>query len=120
MQVALGQIQASRTAGRLRGMMTALPDHVLADLLSKLSAASMSAELLRVLKAMQTDGRRMPSMQPDSSGHTFLTTWLGSRHLSAVASGFEGLTRLALSACAINRHVMPVEKLFDSQHGLQF
>lgn len=90
MQVALGQFQASRTAGRLRGMMTALSDPVLTDLLSKLSAANMPAELLRMLKAMQTDGRAMPNMQPESSGRSFLTTWLGSRHFSAVASGFEG------------------------------
>ena len=90
MQDALDQFAALRTAGRLRGMMSVLPDHVLADLLSRLSTAGMPAELLRVLRAMQADERRMPSLQPDPSGRSFLTAWLPSRLLSAASLGFEG------------------------------
>lgn len=91
LQGALTYFHALRPAGR---MANSVPDRVLNDLLTKLSAASMPAELLRTLLLMKSDFMRLPPVDTDSSGRSFLTLWLANRHLSAPASepgsGFEG------------------------------
>lgn len=106
-----------RPAGR---MATSVPGRVLNDLLFKVSAAGMPAELMQTLMLMKYDFMRLPPMGTDSSGRSFVSLWLTTRHLSAPpsapAAGFEGglatpccTTRLAsfkvichfLGACSI-------------------
>lgn len=91
MQGALMYFHALRPAGR---MANSVPDRVLNDLLSKLSEASMPAELLRTLMLMKSDFMRLPPVDTDDTGRSFLTLWLVNRHLSAPpsapSSGFEG------------------------------
>lgn len=91
MQGALTYFHALRPAGR---MANSVPDRVLNDLLSKLSAASMPAELLRTLMLMKSDFMRLPPVDTDETGRSFLTLWLANRHLSAPPSapapGLEG------------------------------
>lgn len=74
-----------------------MSDRALSVLLSSLSAGNMPAEVLRIVKTMQGDERSMPSIEPDSRGRSFITSWLSTRHHSAAAPGFEGLL-LALPA----------------------
>ena len=91
LQGALRYFHTLRPAGR---MATSVPDHVLNDLLYKLSAANMPAELLRTIILMKNDFMRLPPVTTDSSGRSFLTLWLANRHLSAAPaapdSGSEG------------------------------
>lgn len=72
--------------------MLLLPDAVLLSLLQKLSAASMPAELLRMLKAMNLDGRPMPAVEhstASNTGRSLLTSWLAGPRTRAM-KGFEG------------------------------
>lgn len=91
LQGALRYFHTLRPAGR---MATSVPDDVLDDLLYKLSAANMPAELLRTIMLMKSDFMRLPPVSTDSSGRSFLTLWLATRHLSAPPAapepGFEG------------------------------
>lgn len=91
LQGALKYFHTLRPAGR---MATSVPDHVLDDLLYKLSAANMPTELLRTVMLMKSDFMRLPPVSTDPSGRSFLTLWLGARHLSpppaAPEPGFEG------------------------------
>lgn len=91
LQGALQYFHGERPTGR---MANSVPEGVLNDLLSKLSAASMPAELLRTLMLMKSDFMRLPPVDTDATGRSFLTLWLANRHLSAPASapasGFEG------------------------------
>lgn len=92
LQGALKYFHTLRPAGR---MATSVPDHVLDDLLYKLSAANMPTELLRTVMLMKSDFMRLPPVSTDPSGRSFLTLWLGARHLSpppaAPEPGFEGV-----------------------------
>ncbi len=106
-QDALQQFHVMRSSGRIRGVMRLVPDPVLAALLHRLSAANMPAELLRMLKAMSVDGRRMPAVEDgmaDKSGRSLLTSWLASP-CSSTSQGFEGA---ACYPCTSSDQTLPV------------
>ncbi|DBA67595.1 TPA: hypothetical protein ACH3X2_001862 [Trebouxia sp. C0005] len=94
LEAPLVQFQALRTAGRMRGVMRLLPDNILYRLLQKLSSANMPAELLRMLNAMQVDGRRMPAVDDestmDNAASSLLTSWL-ARARPTASQSFEGV-----------------------------
>ena len=73
--------------------MRLLPDNILYRLLQKLSSANMPAELLRMLNAMQVDGRRMPAVDDestmDNAASSLLTSWL-ARARPTASQSFEG------------------------------
>ena len=65
------------------GPMISLPPAVLAELLAAVASSGLPADLLKILRCLETDQQQLPAeaMCPlDEEGHTFLSAWLVPRY----------------------------------------
>ena len=61
-----------------------LPPSVLAELIAAVAVSGLPADLLKILRCLETDQQQLPAqaMQPlDEEGHSFLSAWLAQRYL---------------------------------------